>query len=731
MKAIKFTLKLILFLVFVSFIFIFAITVYYLGVNLNVTLNESKLMLNTTKIEYYDENGQIIDFVSDYSNKNPIKLNELNNYTVNAFIAVEDKRFYSHKGIDYKRILKALYNNVKSLSFKEGASTISQQLIKNTHLSSEKTIKRKFNEIYLTKLLEKKYTKNQILELYLNTIYFGGSAYGIENASKLYFNKSAKNLSISESATLAGIIKSPSNYSPLLNYDNSLKRRNLVLNLMNKQGFISNLQLQKSYNEKINLQTDKNANYLKPYLNEVDKELSSLINLNPYDNNSVIKVYTYLNTKVQKQIFSIEIDGNFNRQQLIKNNKTSGIIAYFGENSNLKRSPASCIKPWYVYAPIINDKRLTESDVIIDEPINFNGYSPKNFNDKYYGAVTVKTALSKSLNTTAVKILNSYGVKNANNYAKLLGVDITEENLGSALGSISSGVSIKQLTDCYSLFANEGYYQKCSFINKITLNDKTVYANKNAKTKVFSEETAYIISDMLKETVESGTAKKLKNDNYTVYAKTGTNGNANGNLDAYTVCYTKNHTVSVWLGNYDNSLMDNKITGGSYPAIFASSALNCLYDNFTPEEITLPNGIITAKIDTYNLINNQKALLSDNGETFYYIKGTEPTSFLPKQNTPEVLNAIITVNGNTVSLNFELENANQIKIIRYFNNKKVEVFNGFTTNFLDNINNYGIYEYEIIPYYNDNDNLITGKSYVLPKISVSSKRVEIKDWWFD
>ncbi|MBO5712789.1 MAG: transglycosylase domain-containing protein, partial [Clostridia bacterium] len=209
MKVVLKVLKILLFTLVLGLIFIICGLVYFFIVNQGVYLDTSKLTKNTLVYEFYDANNTLFYKQNGKNGENYVELSTLNDYTINAFISIEDKRFYSHNGVDVKRILGAILSNVKALKIKEGASTISQQLIKNTHLSSEKTLKRKLNEIYLTMQLENRYTKNEILEIYLNTIYFGGGAYGINDASKLYFNKNASDLTLNESATFAGLIKAP------------------------------------------------------------------------------------------------------------------------------------------------------------------------------------------------------------------------------------------------------------------------------------------------------------------------------------------------------------------------------------------------------------------------------------------------------------------------------------------------------------------------------------------
>ena len=266
----------------------------------NTVLDHTKLIKTTQTIEIYSANGNLIDKKSSGIGGEYVKLNNLKNYTKNAFIAIEDRRYYSHNGIDLKRILGASLKNLKSMSFKEGASTISQQLIKNTHLSNEKTLKRKLNEIKLAISLENNYSKDEILELYLNTIYFGKGAYGIEDAAKTYFNKSASNLTLNESAMLAGIIKSPSTYSPLNNYDLALNRKNLVLKAMKDCNFITSSEYQLNVNKSVSINQGKSS----PYTDYVSAAISELEGSNiffPYDNVTV-KLYTYLDESLQKEI---------------------------------------------------------------------------------------------------------------------------------------------------------------------------------------------------------------------------------------------------------------------------------------------------------------------------------------------------------------------------------------------------------------------------------------------
>ena len=539
-------------------------------------IDKNKLIKNTKTIEIYSSCGNLIAKKTGGSASEYVKISNLSDNTKNAFIAIEDKRFYSHKGIDFRRILGATLENIKSASFKEGASTITQQLIKNTHLSSEKTLKRKLQEIKLAINLEREYSKDEILEMYLNSIYFGKGAYGIEDASKTYFNKSASNLTLNESAMLAGIIKAPNTYSPDANYDLAIKRKNLVLKVMLNSNFITESEYTANVNKEIRI---SNGNGINPYDDYVKAVISEFENSNifmPYGNNAV-KIYTYLDENLQSSISNKSVD--YDEIKIVINSKLCGVTAFYGNNSNLKRCPASCVKPWLVYAPMINDGYVKESTIIDDEKINISGYSPKNYDDKFHGAVTVKYALSNSLNVPAVKLLSGYGINKANKYTTLMNLDIKNESLPCALGGLSGGLTLKELCDKYSVFNNNGYYTESKFINSIYFDGVKIYSHSKNSNEVFSKETAYIINDILKSSVCSGTSKKLRSLPYEICAKTGTNGNEKGNADAISVAYTTDAIVGVWVGNYDNKIMPNSVTTSQllYREIFLKTYIKTLH----------------------------------------------------------------------------------------------------------------------------------------------------------
>ncbi len=719
-----------IFIVFivVAVCFIFCMMVSVSGYSLDV----SKLKNKSIKVDYYDKNGEIfytdnLGYKGDF-----ISIDKLNKNTINAFVSIEDKRFFNHNGIDYVRILGATLSNIKSASYKEGGSTISQQLIKNTHLSSEKTLKRKFAEIKITKQLEKRFTKNQILEKYLNTIYFGNGAYGINNASKVYFNKTADKLTLSEACLLAGIIKAPSKYSPFDNYENSKSRKDLVLKTMLNNGFIDKTTYLSAIDKDVEVIKSTDNKVYSPYVLGVKSELEKILSVNPYILNKNVKIYTFLDKDIQKEISELTVLNcpKTDKSQIIINSKNNGIIAFYTNNSILKRNPASCVKPWLVYAPMINDKVITESTVITDEAIDFNGYSPKNYGGKFYGNVTVKTALANSLNVPAVKLLSGYTLEKANNYTNKMNVNLLNCDLTCALGGIKNGMTLNELCDCYSPFANNGIYNNSAFIDKVYIENSLIYNYKPNNVSVFSPGTAFIINDILKEGVKSGTSKNLNVFDFDICAKTGTNGTKNGNTDAYSISYTPNHIIGVWLGNIDGSNMPNTITGGTYPTIYNREMVKILYKNNKPDTFTIPSRVIKANIDEETLLKEQKTYLSNTGTDYYYIKGTEPKEFLIENISDNIkkLKNKITLNDGLVEIFIPDINYKKLKIVRSYKHNKKTIYNGiYKSKINDKLYDFGEYEYTL--YLTDSANKI--HVFKLPKVNYTKKSLSIldNDWW--
>ena len=605
----------------------------------DIDINLSK---NTTSVcKIYNNNGELINdkinLVSNY-----VELEDVSPYLVEGFISIEDKKFYKHNGLNYLRIAKAMVNNITAGSFVEGASTISQQLIKNKYLTNEKSISRKIKEMYLTLKMEAQEDKDTIIESYINTIYYGNGAYGISNASSRFFNKLPNELSLSECATLVGIVKSPAKYSPLNDYDNSIGRRNLVLKEMYKDGLITKSEYVQAVNEKLELDIQEISNYnsLDLYSKKVINEACEILNMSKYEIlNKGYSIYTYQDKDEQNILDSIvNNDAYYDKNEygniadnltMIIENKTAGITAISGRSrydlTSFKRQPGSLIKPILVYTPAFEERLIYPSSQILDEKITINNYSPHNVSDKYYGYVSIRDAVAKSLNVPAVKLCDKIGVEKCKSYAEKAGIIFAQNDTGLAiaLGGLTEGVSLEEITNSYIPYSNDGEYQKCGFIKEIkTPQNITIYAKNKTIKEYCSKESAYLMTESLIYSSKSGTSNKLKNLEYNVASKTGTVNikNTNYNTDAYSLAYTTKHTVSTWFGNYS---MDEKFNlkgsnnGGTFATEIIKDILEDLYKNNKPKDFEIPDTIISLPIDTLSLKNNNEIVLGYNSPIKY------------------------------------------------------------------------------------------------------------------
>ncbi len=736
----KKALKISIFILLVFLAIIIGLISMYFIITKDYTLDKNKLINMNKIVACYDANGQIIEELSNSTEVTPIE--KIPSYVVKAFVSIEDKRFYQHNGIDKKALVRATFQNIKSFSFKEGGSTISQQLIKNTHLTNEKTLKRKLVEIKLAKKLEQKYSKNQIMEMYLNTIYFGDNCYGITSASSYYFGKEPQDLSINEGAILASIIKAPSIYSPFHNSEKCLQRKNLVLKEMYLDGYISKTQYE--INSKLTLPTAQNTSgKCYDYLYLVKKELNSYRAKNTYSDNK-LNVYTSFNPHLQEIL-----EQNINKINLSTDktaiiiDKNGQVCAYYSTTGEIYRQMGSTAKPIMVYAPAIENNVYDTCSPILDEKTNFNGYAPSNFNDKYYGYVSVKDALSKSLNVCSVKVLSAVGVDNAFNYAKKYDIPLNnqDKNLSLALGSSSKGATLKQIVGAYSTFIGNGVYTSPHCINHIlSAKNSLLYRSNPKKSRIYGEDTAFLMNYMLSETVKTGTAKSLSFTNIPLAAKTGTVGNDKGNTDAYCISYNSEYVIGVWIGNADNSLMENSILGGGIPTKTSANVWSEIYLKKTPPQFSVPDSIVQLNIDKITYDNENVIEIADELTpkryllTEYFKKNSINKSKSTRFSSPIIQKPEISVNNRQIQIKLCLTEYYDVEIFREYNgNRKVvyDTLNGNKIIFNDNstIEN-EIYGYYAIPYYYDGKVKHYGKEIFLGKIKAPTSFGN-GAWWDD
>lgn len=703
-----------------------------LSVTANAKIDTELLLDIDREIVYLDTYGQ--EFSKEIDGKNVAKIESIPSHVINAFIATEDKRFYSHKGLDYKGLARAFINNIKSMSFKEGGSTITQQLIKNTHLSGEKTISRKLKELKLAQQLEKKYSKQEILELYLNSIYFGDGCYGIADACSFLFDKNVEQLSVYEGAILAGIVKAPAKYSPKKNLEKSVDRTNVVLNLMKEQGYISPsfTTVDKDYVSSI--LSNKERQYT--YKSLVKKQLYNHIDQTPYSSKKFY-VKTNFDSNLQEIIERIYLkyDTNYEKNIILYNQKGE-IVSYLSSCVEQNRQSGSILKPLLVYAPSIQEGTVYSCTKIDDVKTDFNGFTPKNYNNIYNGTISVKQSLVKSSNVCAVKLINDLGIDKSVKYGQELGLSLNgnDENMSLALGSTYNGLKFNEIVNAYTVF-NDGFITNSSMIDCIK-NDKglNIYKNQKKHKKIFDIDTVEIMQEMLKETINSGTARKLKSTSIPLCAKTGTAGNENGNTDAYTVSFNKEYCLGVWMGSINNGLMPNSYTGGSFPANISAEIWEEIYKNKTIPDEYNPDNCLKINIDKISYDDENKVVVADEvTPKNYYNEELFTKKHYPKQrsnrfSSPTIKDCKLLVNNNEIQVRLCEAEYQEVLIYRSNGNTKKLVFDSkYSKNknlFIDRtFKSNETYVYSIIPYYENENRVIFGKEIVLGKIKAPIKNI--------
>lgn len=716
---------------------------YYFAITKDTTLHPEKLTLNEHTVVIYDRYDNEIKNTSQIFHNQAVKCDKISKYIQQAVICTEDKRFYKHNGFDLKRIAKAAFNNAKSKSFKEGASTISQQLIKNTHLSQEKTIKRKLKEWKLTRQLEKNYSKTEILEKYLNTIYFGHSCFGIRAASEFYFDKDPSMLTLADSAVLAALIKSPNRYSPFKNPEKCQNRKAIVLALMKENGYITEEEYRIALSTPLpSAPSPQKSN--NGYLSFVFDELEELAKDKSFRLGGNIRIFTELDPELQEKLNDIASQAeDCDKSMLILDADSKRFKAAFSTIANAKRLPGSLIKPLFVYAPAIEENLISPATPILDEKVNYGGYTPENYNGKYHGYVSARESLAKSLNIPAVKLLQSLGVEKSAQYGEKLGLNIAKEDysLALALGGMKNGFSLKDLVSAYTSLQNNGRFVKGSFIKEIQVNDVCIYRHTPKTKRVFSEDTAYLTTDMLKTTIKEGTGKKLRELPFQLAAKTGTVGTSKGNTDAYALTYTTKDIAAVWIGNADNRLMD--ATGGGLPCNLLRDINEALWENYKAKNMQIfpfqrPQGIVEASIDRHSYYDTHTILLADDiSPAEFRLTELFKKSALPSKKSyffsnPSIPTPSITLTKNGVEIVFP-EGAPSIynyRIERYDYTTHTTVYEGkYIPEFTDTtITENKRYVYSVTPIYAEK----IGKIIHLPEIITSSlpkDKIAEKEWW--
>lgn len=560
--------------------------------------NEDKLTVyETTKV--YDRTGvQMGELSIDKSE--PVKSEQIPKLLKEAFVATEDRRFFEHNGVDLWSIGRAAAKDIVARSLVEGGSTITQQLAKNIFLSADKTFFRKATEMSIAMALERHKTKDEILTLYLNRIFFGQRAYGIKAASQRYFGKSDLNeLKLWQMATLAAIPKGPSRYNPISNPEDSKQRRAVVLDLMYEEGYINAQQRDEAKAVDYNYDPPtKNESYLafKDYVVEEAEEKFGLTE--DQLNRGGYKIYTTMDAQAQKALEKAFANDDFfekskddqqvQASMVIMNHENGGLVALLGGRDyerkgfsrlTSRRQPGSSFKPIVSYAPALESGKFTPDSQISNEKQRFGDYAPRNLHG-YSKTINMTEALTKSENIPAVWLLNEVGIDTGVKYAKEMGItmDKNDRNLAIALGGLTHGTNTLEMAGAFSVFANGGEYNPPYSIKSIVDHDGVERYKYNAPKpkRVLSEQTAYYMTKMLENVVNDGTGKRARIDR-PVAGKTGTTQHgikglrSSKNRDVWFVGYTPEWTGAVWMG-YDKPDKNHLLNGssGQTAALFAA-----------------------------------------------------------------------------------------------------------------------------------------------------------------
>lgn len=589
----------------------------------------------------YDQEGNFVASIRGSQNRVSIPLSSIPKAVQSAFLAAEDLRFYQHGGFDPVRIFGAVMANLRSGSYSEGASTITQQLVKLSHLSTQKTIARKLEEIYLAIQLEHAADKDQILEMYLNYIYFGRGAYGIEAAAQAYFGIPASSLSAAQGACLAAIIKAPSLYAPHLDPSANRSRQEYILGVMRENQLLSEADYRSALAQDVTpIESAETKNAFGWYVDAVLQEAEGLLSLHPEELlGSGYHIYTALSVQQQEIIDAqFEIASNFPADAADHTRvqgamasvdaKTGAVRAIVGGRAyevqrglnratQLRRQPGSALKPLAVFAPALEYHGYMTASVLKDTPQKFGSYSPRNSGHLYYGNVTMRTALKKSLNVAAVSLLDEIGVASGRRYLQSVGIvlDDRDWNLSLALGAMTYGVSPVQLAAAYAPFANGGVYYAPYFIERIEdAEGHLLYRHEAKGETVLSAQNACLMTSMLQSVTASGTGARLSGAGTPVAGKTGTvNMTGGGNRDIWMAAYNSEITTAFWMG-FDQPDSAHKlqswVSGGDYTAALAARFFKNLYQNREKPQFLSADGLVWLKIDTKSVEWAGEAMLS-------------------------------------------------------------------------------------------------------------------------
>lgn len=654
-------------------------------------LDES-LLKDPISSKIYAMNGELITEVGT-EKRDYVTFDEIPQKVIDAVLATEDSRFYEHKGVDVLRLGSAVIANFTDGFGSQGASTITQQLVKRSFLTDEKTLKRKAQELWLSLQIERKYSKEEIFEMYINKIFYGAGANGIAKAAETYFGKTLDDLTLVEAATLAGLPQSPTNYNPFNYPERAEERRNTVLSLMNKHGYISESEMNEAKQIPIEdylLPEDKRGGEdmtaYDSFIDAVLDEVEEKTDYNPYADG--LEIYTTLDPDAQEYVYNALNTNdvvNFPSDKLqtgitLLDTKTGQIRAIGGGRkqtvsrgynyaTELRRQPGSTIKPILDYGPAIEHLKWSTYEQIVDEPYQYSsGESISNWNNRHQGQMSIRTALAKSLNIPALKAMQAVGLEKSRAFGESLGLKFDEFYESASIGG-TSNMSPTILAGAYSAFGNEGIYNEPYTVTKIVLADGETTIDLQPESKVVMQDyTAFMITDMLKTVVTSGTGTEANISGLPVAGKTGTTNftaeeraalgiskGENAVPDAWFVGYTTNYTMAIWTG-YDSKKEDYLGSESQkIPKKLFKNIMSHVSEKVKTKDFSKPSSVVKVGVEKGS---NPAKLPSANTPadqiTYeYFVKGTTPTTVseaYDKLDAPAGLNATYSEESNEIIL---------------------------------------------------------------------------------
>jgi penicillin-binding protein 1A len=628
--------------------------------------------LDFTSIIYYidEETNQPVEMDRIHRNENRVwvDIENIPENLTNAFIAIEDERFRDHKGVDLKRTFGAFLQWITGNKNSYGGSTITQQLIKNITGENDVSPTRKIQEIVRAINLEKKMSKDQIIEMYMNTIYFGAGCHGVQTAANYYFSKDVKDLTLEQCASLAGVVKAPTTYNPATNYEKNKERQEVILTKMAKLGYISQQECDEAKGRNLNVKIgevkkDKedvkvHSYFVDAIITDVVRDLMEKENLTEGEATNRLytggfKIYSTMNPDVQKAIDNVYQNtanfpgssGNKPQSAMVVMDPYTGQIKGmaggigkktvsrgFNMATQAKRQPGSAIKPLAVYAPAIEYNIITPATIINDAKIKIGDWEPKNSGGGYKGRLTARRYLELSQNIPAVKVMQELTVDKSFDFmTKNLGFTtmvagetrngklVTDKSLSMSLGGLTDGVTVKEMTAGYATFVNGGQYNKpVTYTKVIDANGKIVLENKVENKRAMSEQTAFIMQNMLTGVIKNGTGTSASLGDIYAGGKTGT---TNSNKDRWFMGFTPNYVAGVWMG-YE---IPKAMSGSNVCPKIWKSVMQPIHDGKTIKTIPEPDGLVKRTICQISGRVASKSCSTTRVD--YFKEGTQPMKY--------------------------------------------------------------------------------------------------------